>query len=63
MGLDTDILTHISVEIIYMSFKYFKAHRCALDFDIIFLGLLSKEKNNEKKTYLQFITHQAVNIW
>ena len=44
VGLDTDILTHISVEIIYMSFKYFKAHRCALDFDIIFLGLLSKEK-------------------
>ena len=41
--LGIDIFTHISAEKIYNMVKDFKTCRCALEFDILFLGLISKE--------------------
>ena len=40
-GLDIYLFTRISVERINNMVKYFKTHRCALDFDSLFLGLLA----------------------
>ena len=42
-GLDIDLFTHIFVEMIYNMVRYFNMHRCALDFDSLFLGLIEKE--------------------
>ena len=41
--LDIDLFTHIFVEMIYNMVRYFNMHRCALDFDSLFLGLIEKE--------------------
>ena len=41
-GLEIDLFTHISVERIYNLDKDFKTHRCALDFDSLFLSLIAK---------------------
>ena len=43
-GLDIDLFTHIYVERIYNMVRYFDTHRCALDFDSLFLGFIAKEK-------------------
>ena len=42
VGLNIDLFTHIYVEIIYNMVKDFNMHRCALDFDSLFLSLLVK---------------------
>ena len=42
MSLDINLFTHIYVERIYNTIKDFKTHRCALDFDSIFLGFIEK---------------------
>ena len=63
-GLKIDLFAHIYFGIIEKLVKDFKTHRCALGFDILLLGILVKEKNNEIKiTYLSFITHEVVKIW
>ena len=41
-GLDIDIFTDIYVERIYNMVKDFKTHMFALEFDILFLGLIEK---------------------
>ena len=52
-GLDIDLFTNISVEIIENMVKDFKTQRCALDFDSLFLSLLVNNINNEiRSTYL-----------
>ena len=43
-GLNIDLLTNISVDIVKNMVKYFNTHRFALEFDNLFLGLLVKEK-------------------
>ena len=43
-GIDIDLFTHISVEIIYNIVKYFNTHMCVLDFDTLFLSLIVKLK-------------------
>ena len=40
IGLDIDLITHISVDVIYNMVKDFKTHKCALDFDSLFLNLI-----------------------
>ena len=50
VGLEIDLLTIISVEIIGAMVKDFNSHRCAIGFDSLFLGLIVKENNNEIKT-------------
>ena len=54
-GLETDLFTYIYFERIYDMVKDFNIHRCALDFDILFLGLLSKGKIKLNKNYLSII--------
>ena len=44
-GLDIDLFTHMSVAIIDNIVKEFRMHRCALDFDGLFLSILVKMKN------------------
>ena len=41
--LDIDLFTHIYVKRTYNMVKYFKTHRCALDFNSIFISLIVKE--------------------
>ena len=41
-GLDIDLFDHISVGRVYNTVKDFKMHSCGLDFDSLFIGLLSK---------------------
>ena len=43
-GLDIDLFTNISIKTIYNMVTDFKTHRCALDFDSIFLVLFGKIK-------------------
>ena len=40
--LDIDLFDHISVGRVYNTVKDFKMHSCGLDFDSLFIGLLSK---------------------
>ena len=42
VGLEIDLFTHISVEIIHNIVKDFNTHRCALDFDSLFIVILAK---------------------
>ena len=42
-GLNIDLFTHISVNIIYNMVRDSKMHSYAIDFDILFLRLLVKE--------------------
>ena len=46
VGLEVDLFTHISVEIIYNIVNDFNTHRCMLDFDTLLISLLLL-KNNE----------------
>ena len=46
-----DLFANASVEIIYNMVKDFKTHRCALDLDILFLGLLTKSNKQWNKNH------------
>ena len=51
-GLEIDLFTHISVAKIDNIVKEFRMHRCALDFDGLFLSILVKiEKLNYYTIY------------
>ena len=50
-GLDIDLFIHIYVERIYNVVKYFKTHRCALEFVSLFLAFLQKKKINKSLVY------------
>ena len=63
-GLDIELFTNIYFQIIKKMVKDIKTHRCALEFDSLFLRSPVKEKKHwNKTTNLYVITHQSVNIW
>ena len=43
--VNMELHTNIPVEIFFQMVKYYKSHRCALDFDLGFLNLVVKNKD------------------